>query len=130
MSRTKQTARKSISNKVPRAQLNAIKIARKSAALLPSGVKKPHRFKPGTVALREIRKYQKTVSNIMTKPASNELFLSFLLADFILLSFSHNLDRSTDPQAPLSKNGPRYLRTMETRTPIPKSGPSCPPRSC
>jgi histone H3 len=44
--------------KAPRKQL-ASKAARKSA---PStgGVKKPHRYKPGTVALREIRRYQKS----------------------------------------------------------------------
>ena len=60
MARTKQTARKSTAQKVPRKQLVAQKIARKSAPL-PSGLKKPHRFKPGTVALREIRKFQKSV---------------------------------------------------------------------
>ena len=60
MARTKQTARKSTAQKVPRKQLVAAKIARKSAPLI-SGVKKPHRFKPGTVALREIRKFQKSV---------------------------------------------------------------------
>ncbi len=62
MARTKQTARKSTAQKVPRKQLVAQKIARKSAPLQTThGVKKPHRFKPGTVALREIRKYQKSV---------------------------------------------------------------------
>lgn len=60
MARTKQTARKSTAQKVPRKQLAAQKIARKSAPII-SGVKKPHRFKPGTVALREIRKFQKSV---------------------------------------------------------------------
>lgn len=60
MARTKQTARKSTAQKVPRKQLAAQKIARKTAPLV-SGVKKPHKFKPGTVALREIRKYQKSV---------------------------------------------------------------------
>ena len=59
MARTKQTARKSTAQKVPRKQLVAQKIARKSAPVT-TGVKKPHRFKPGTVALREIRKYQKS----------------------------------------------------------------------
>lgn len=29
------------------------------------GVKKPHRFRPGTVALREIRKYQKSTDNVI-----------------------------------------------------------------
>jgi histone H3 len=58
MARTKQTARKSTGGKAPR-RLLATMAARKSA---PStgGVKKPHRFRPGTVALREIRRYQKS----------------------------------------------------------------------
>ena len=58
MARTKQTARKSTGGKTPRRVL-ATMAARKSA---PStgGVKKPHRFRPGTVALREIRRYQKS----------------------------------------------------------------------
>jgi histone H3 len=60
MARTKQTARKTSAQKVPRKQLIAAKIARKTAPT-PPGVKKPHRFKPGTIALREIRKYQKSV---------------------------------------------------------------------
>ncbi|KAJ0469668.1 putative transcription factor Hap3/NF-YB family [Helianthus annuus] len=41
--------------KAPRKQL-ATKAARKSAPAI-EGVKKPHRFRPRTVALREIRKY-------------------------------------------------------------------------
>jgi histone H3 len=51
MARTKQTARKSTAQKVPRKQLAAQKVARKSAPI-HSGVKKPHKFRPGTVALR------------------------------------------------------------------------------
>jgi hypothetical protein len=31
-------------------------------------VKKAHRYRPGTVALREIRKYQKTVSRHNYRP--------------------------------------------------------------
>ncbi|KAK6120800.1 hypothetical protein DH2020_045463 [Rehmannia glutinosa] len=53
MARTKQTARKSTGGKAPRKQL-ATKAARKSAPAT-GGVKKPHRFRPGTVALREIQ---------------------------------------------------------------------------
>lgn len=65
MARTKQTARKSTGGKAPRKQL-ATKAARKSA---PStgGVKKPHRYKPGTVALREIRRYQKSTELLIRK---------------------------------------------------------------
>ena len=51
MARTKQTARKSTGGKAPRKQL-ATKAARKSAPAT-GGVKKPHRYRPGTVALRE-----------------------------------------------------------------------------
>ncbi len=60
-----QTARKSTGGKAPRKQL-ATKAARKS---VPStgGVKKPHRFRPGTVALREIRKYQKSTELLIRK---------------------------------------------------------------
>ena len=60
MARTKQTARKSTGGKAPRKAL-ATKAARKSAPAT-GGVKKPHRYRPGTVALREIRRYQKSVS--------------------------------------------------------------------
>ena len=42
-------------------KLLATKTARKSAPAT-GGVKKPHRYRPGTVALREIRRYQKTTS--------------------------------------------------------------------
>ena len=44
----------------------ATKAARKSA---PStgGVKKPHRYRPGTVALREIRRYQKSTELLIRK---------------------------------------------------------------
>ena len=63
MARTKQTARKS--GKAPRAQM-ATKHLGKSASQT-GGVKKPHRFRPGTVALREIRKYQKSTELLIRK---------------------------------------------------------------
>lgn len=63
MARTKQTARKSTGGKAPRK--TAQKAARKNAPA--GGIKKPHRFKPGTVALREIRKYQKSTELLIRK---------------------------------------------------------------
>uniref|UniRef100_H8ZWR9 Histone H3 n=1 Tax=Collodictyon triciliatum TaxID=190325 RepID=H8ZWR9_9EUKA len=67
MARTKQTARKSTGGKAPRKQL-ATKAARKSAPTTSAaGVKKPHRYRPGTVALREIRKYQKSTDLLIRK---------------------------------------------------------------
>ena len=65
MARTKQTARKSTGGKAPRKQL-ATKAARKSAPAT-GGVKQPHRFRPGTVALREIRRYQKSTDLLVRK---------------------------------------------------------------
>lgn len=77
MARTKQTARKSTGGKAPRKQL-ASKAARKSA---PStgGVKKPHRYKPGTVALREIRRYQKSTELLIRKLPFQRLVSSRIL---------------------------------------------------
>ncbi|XP_018874475.2 histone H3.3A-like [Gorilla gorilla gorilla] len=65
MARTKWTARKSTGGIAPRKQL-ATKATCKSA---PStgGVKKPHRYRPGTVALREIRHYQKSTELLIRK---------------------------------------------------------------
>ena len=74
MARTKQTARKSTGGKAPRKQLAAkgehtasidgealltMLVAARKSAPAAGGVKKPHRYRPGTVALREIRRYQK-----------------------------------------------------------------------
>ena len=52
--------------KAPRKQL-ATKAARKSAAPMTGGVKKSHRYRPGTVALREIRRYQKGTNLLIRK---------------------------------------------------------------
>ncbi len=66
MARTKQTARRSTGGKAPRKQL-ATKAARVAYARSSGGVKKPHRYRPGTVALREIRRYQKTTDLLIRK---------------------------------------------------------------
>ena len=69
MARTKQTARKSTGGKAPRKAL-ATKAAQRSA---PSsgGIRKPQRWRPGTVALREIRKYQKVPTCSFERRHSN-----------------------------------------------------------
>jgi histone H3 len=83
MARTKQTARVSTGGKAPRKAL-ATKTARRSTggsapakalaataarktAIPGVGVKKPHRYRPGTVALREIRRYQKSTELFIAK---------------------------------------------------------------
>lgn len=65
MARTKQTAQKSFGGKAPRKQL-AQKAARQSAPSTGQ-VKKPHKYRPGTVALREIRRYQKSTELLIRK---------------------------------------------------------------
>ncbi|XP_037831660.1 histone H3-like, partial [Kryptolebias marmoratus] len=64
MARTKQTACKSTRGKAPRKQL-ATKAASKSAPA--GGVKKPHLYRPGTVALKEICHYQKSTEQLIRK---------------------------------------------------------------
>ncbi len=65
MARVKQTARKSTGGKPPHLHL-ATKAARQSAQQIGS-VKKPHHYCPGMVALREIRKFQKTTHLLIRK---------------------------------------------------------------
>jgi len=67
MARTKQKARRSTGGKAPRRELHTV-LALKA---LPEGARdskpKPHRYRPGTVALREIRRYQKSTSLLIRK---------------------------------------------------------------
>ena len=62
------TLGKSTGGKAPRIQL-ATKAARKAAPTSGGlgGKKKPHRYRPGTVALREIRRYQKSTDLLIRK---------------------------------------------------------------
>nr|PNR30401.1 hypothetical protein PHYPA_026717 [Physcomitrium patens] len=62
MARTKQTARKSTGGKAPRKQL-----ATKKVHPHHRRIKKPHRYRPGTVALRGIRKFQKSTELLIRK---------------------------------------------------------------
>ncbi|KAJ7616802.1 histone-fold-containing protein [Mycena polygramma] len=88
MARTKQTARKSTGGKAPSKQA-ATEAALKTPQVDPlafrrsrcpspgdshdpdattgSGVKKPHRFRPGIVALRQIRQYQEPTELLIRK---------------------------------------------------------------
>ena len=68
MARTKQTARMSTGGEAPPLPLQTL--AAKQVRRLPkqsNTQKKPHRYRPGTVALREIRRYQKSVELLIPK---------------------------------------------------------------
>jgi histone H3 len=65
MARTKQTARKSTGGAIPCYHL-ATKSAR-ATTQKAIAVRKPHRWRPGTVALREIQKFQKNTDLLFRK---------------------------------------------------------------
>lgn len=64
MARTKQTARKLHGGKAPTKTLSSK--AKKHPPPM-GGVRKPHRWRPGTCALREIKKYQRSTDNLLRK---------------------------------------------------------------
>ena len=64
MPRSKAVAKKA-NEKISKKKLTTQKIARKSAPV-EGGVKK-RRFKPGKVAMREIKRYQKSTDLLMQK---------------------------------------------------------------
>jgi len=66
MARVKQISRKSCGGKVPRVAF-AAKATRKTESVPYVKVKKPRRYRPGTVALREIRKYQHSSELLIRK---------------------------------------------------------------
>ena len=74
MARTKQTAIKKtfgktlrIKNPLKQFKKAPLKQLKKPAPVAPGGVKKPHRFRPGTVALREILRFQKSTELLIRK---------------------------------------------------------------
>ena len=50
--------------------------AKKKAAPAEGGVKRKMRFKPGTVALREIKRYQKTIDHLIPRAPFQRLVKS------------------------------------------------------
>ena len=78
MARAKQLARKSTGGKAPRKHMPA-KAARKYA---PSGyfVAKHIRYRPGTAALREIRRYQKSTELLITRFPFQQLCKEIVLS--------------------------------------------------
>merc|ERR1712167_137579 len=63
----KHTARKATSSKAPRKSVADKGTKGKAPNVATPGVKRPHRFKPGTVSLREIRRFQKSTELLIRK---------------------------------------------------------------
>jgi histone H3 len=58
---------KSLVHRMPTARKPLATMAERKRASGTGGVKKPHRWRPGTVALREIRRYQKSTDLLIRK---------------------------------------------------------------
>ena len=104
MARTKQTLRKSTGDKAPSKVVADFLAARKKKAAKPTGgVKKPRRHRPGTVAIREIRKYQKSVSLLIRKLPFQRLVRE------IASEFKHDLRFQSDAVLALQEAAEAYL---------------------
>ena len=64
--RGSKSAGKSGASEAPKSAIQK-PASKKPAGSSPAGVKKAHRFRPGTVALREIRRYQKSTDLLIRK---------------------------------------------------------------
>jgi histone H3/H4 len=108
MARTKHTARKStpgtggLHQSPKKAPLSLAKKAGKKTAP-GSAIKKPHRFRPGTVALREIRRYQKSTELLIRKLPFQRLVRE------IAGQFSENLRFQASAVAALQEACEAYL---------------------
>jgi histone H3 len=86
MARVKQMARKSTRGAPP--HLHLATMAAQAAAQKAIAVRKPHRWHPGTVALREIQKFQKTTDFLIRKAPFQHLVREII----------HNMSRKSNLQ--------------------------------
>ena len=90
MAKKKQTVRKSTGGKTPRKTKYGS--GKTNVAHHTGGIKKPHRWRPGTVALREIKKYQKTTHLLIRKLPFQRLVRE-VNSDFVSLNKNRPVDR-------------------------------------
>ena len=67
MARTKQTARKALLLQAPKTALAAAAASKAAMMISHHALKRAHRYRPGTVALKEIRRYQKSTELLIRK---------------------------------------------------------------
>ena len=91
-----------IGGKQPRKQI-LTKAARKVNPNLPAGIKKPHRFRPGTVALCEICHYQKNTELLIRRLPFQRLVWE------IAQDFKTNLRFAVQTMAALQEAAEAYL---------------------
>ena len=79
MARTKQTARKGMNGAASRMTKASKNIATKAPCKPPpQELKKKRRFRPGTAALREIRRYQKSTALLIRKAPFQQVIYQIL----------------------------------------------------
>ena len=64
-----------------RRRKNVTPQTRRKAHAAQGGIKKPHRYRPGTVALREIRRYQKSTNLLLRKAPFARLMKEIMISD-------------------------------------------------
>lgn len=133
MARTKQTARKSTGGKTPRKAV-ASKAARKSA-VAAGGVKKAHRFRPGTLLCFHsliLRLRRIVVPTLVGCSFDNTLTILFFLR-YRRSPWDQKIPkvyRALDPQAALPTFGPWNCSRLQDRLEIPSLRCHGSPRSC
>ena len=94
MARTKQTARK-FTSPISRVNNNLVsKVVRKRIIPAHGGIKKPHRYRPGTVALREIRRYQRSTDLLIPRLPFSRLVKEIALELKSVTSYHISISKS------------------------------------
>merc|ERR1711935_1320207 len=120
MARTKHTARKSVAAKTPK---KTMATKSKGPKASQGGVKRAHRFRPGTVALRHIRKYQKSTELLIRKLLSKDSLDTSPTTSRLTLDSNHQL--SLPSKKPLKPTWSDFSKTPTSVPSTPRESPSC-----
>ena len=101
MARVKQTTHKSIGGKAPRK--HGATMAARVAARSTGGIKRPHCYHPGTIALSKICKYQKTTKLLIKKAPFQHLVRK------IAINFKSDLQMQSTALLALQEASEAYL---------------------
>jgi len=108
MARTKAQASRHDATKLSKTTKKPTDVSSKKPT--GGGIKKPHRYRPGTVALREIRKYQKSTDLLIRKLPFQRLVRE------IAQDFKSDLRFQADAVAALQTSAEEYIVNLFTDT--------------
>ena len=91
-----------------------LQAAKKHAPNSETGQKKKRRYKPGTVALREIRRYQKSTELLIRKTPFRRLCKELIgeITQFMMSSFPNGCNLGTDAVTALQEAAEAYLVSL------------------